>query len=325
MKNDSGQLRIGLLGASWIGVPAIVEPARRHPQVRLTRVAARDPARAADYARTHGIEGIAKDYAALVADPEVDLVYVGLMPSAHCEWTIRALQAGKHVLCEKPFATNADEAGRMVEAAARHDRHLIEAWHYRFHPFMQRIAAIVRSGALGQLRHARAVFHAPLIEAPGAYRLQSALGGGALLDTGGYTIHVLRSLVGREPVVLDAGSVRNDDIDLSTRARLDFGVGLSAAVDCAIGTQTPLFSELELQGSNGRLIANGFPLPQWGCNLRLDTGTGTTEESEFPGTTYDAQMAHVIAVIRGETPQLTGGSDAIGNMRVIDAIRAIAR
>ena len=213
---------------------------------------------------------------------------------------------------------------RMVDMATAQKRLLIEAWHYRFHPFMHRIEELVRSGRLGMQRHARALFHAPLIDQPAAYRVQSKLGGGALLDTGGYTIHVLRSIIGREPTVMEACSIRNDDIDLSTQARLDFGAGLTAEIDCAIGTQTPLYSELVLEGTAGKLTAKGYPLPQWGCTLRIETQAGTTEESDFPGTTYAAQMAHVIAVLRGKTPQQTGGSDAVSNMRVIDAIRARA-
>lgn len=317
-------IRIGLLGSSWIAGPAIIEPARDEPRVVVTRVASRNSKRAADYARSNDIPGIAVDYAALVTDPEVDLVYVALPPSEHSRWTIAALEAGKHVLCEKPFAVNAAEAMRMVDTATTHERMLIEAWHYRFHPFMHRIEEVVRSGILGTTRHARAVFHAPLIEEPGAYRLQSALGGGALLDTGGYTIHVLRSIFGREPAVVEARSISNGDIDLTTQARLDFSTGLTAEIDCAIGTETPLFSELVIEGSTGKLTANGFPLPQWGCNLRVETAAGTTEENNFSGTTYATQLAHVIAVLNGETQQLTGGRDAVANMRVIDAIRAKA-
>jgi predicted dehydrogenase len=313
-------IRIGLLGSSWIAGPAILEPARGEPRVVVTRVASRDSQRAADYARSNGIPGIAVDYAALVTDTEVDLVYVALPPSEHCRWTVAALEAGKHVVCEKPFAMNAEEARRMVAAASANGRHLIEAWHYRFHPLMHRVEKILHSGILGQLLRASARFDVPTPESENQFRWNSQLGGGALMDAGGYTIHVLRTLIGREPSIGNACSNHAGGIDLKTSAQLDFGQGVEAHIECAMGCDS-LFSELYLEGTAGSLTVNGFPLPQWGCSLTLETVAGTSTECDFPGTTYQAQFEHIISVLSGKALPLTGGFDAIANMQVIDSIR----
>lgn len=316
-------LRFGLLGASWAGEHVVVQPARERSDVTVSVIAARDPARAERYAQTHGIPAIASDYAALISRDDVDIVYVGLTPSEHMRWTIRALQAGKHVLCEKPFAMNAREAESMVAAAKAHGRLLLEAWHYRFHPLMLRIESIVESGVLGRLRHAKASFHAPIPKIEEAFRWRAALGGGALLDTGGYTIHILRTLLRHEPTVRQATSVLEQGIDVRTQAVFVFGDELQAEIDCAMTGET-LKAELLLQGEGGRLVVNGFALPQWGCELRLETAATRLVETSFPTTTYAAQLDHVVKCMSGAARPLTGGADAINNMRIIDAVRSAA-
>jgi len=172
-------LRIGLLGASRIAPGAVIKPAAERDDVTITAVAARDPARAAEYAGTHGIAAIAEDYAALIARDDVDMVYNGLPPSGHLEWTLRALDAGKAVLCEKPFAMNADEARTMVDAAAKAGLPLIEAFHYRYHTVMRQAVDMVRSGALGTLHRGYAMFDAPIRKTPDELRWRRDLGGGA--------------------------------------------------------------------------------------------------------------------------------------------------
>ena len=318
------KLRIGLLGASYIAEHAILIPGRTRADIAVTAVAASDSERAKAYADKHGIAGIAQGYAALVVRDDVDVVYNALTPSDHCRWTIAALEAGKHVLCEKPFAMNADEAQRMVVAAAANGRLLIEAWHYRFHPLMRRMEEIVHSGVLGKLRHARARFDAPTPPSLTEFRWHAALGGGSLMDTGGYTVHALRTLIGREPVVLSARADWYDDTDLAMSANLDFGEGLNAEISCAIAARD-LASELRLEGESGSLLVEGFPLPQYGCRLRLETKDGIVDERPADITSYAAQLAHVAAVFLGDALPVTGGQDAIANMRVIDAIYGAAR
>ena len=145
-------LRFGILGAARIAPMALVRPAREGTGVEVVAVAARDERRARAFARRHRIPRTHGSYAALLADPEVDAVYVPLPNSLHAEWTIRALEAGKHVLCEKPLASNAAEAALVIEAAQRSGRLLIEAFHWRHHPLAARMREIVTSGELGAER-----------------------------------------------------------------------------------------------------------------------------------------------------------------------------
>lgn len=317
-------LRIGLLGASKIGIHAVIKPARHRQDVQVTAVAARDQARASDYAKKYAIANAMSDYQTLLRDDDVDLVYIGLPQSEHCEWTIRALEAGKDVLCEKPFALNAEQAQRMVDCARDCGRILVEAFHYRFHALMREMENVVAGGRLGRIEKAHAVFEATSPYSPKELRWNPVLGGGSLMDTGCYTIHALRTLIGREPEVLSTACEWRHGVDVNTRAQLDFGDGLVADIACSLDTPRQLYSELSLVGDRGSLYVEGFPLPQFGCKWRLETDRGVETMPPAGPATYDAQLGHVADIfLRGAGP-LTGGRDAIANMRVIDGIFAAA-
>ncbi|HTD50007.1 MAG TPA: Gfo/Idh/MocA family oxidoreductase, partial [Acidimicrobiia bacterium] len=146
-------LRIGILGAARIAPSAVIKPARNVDEAAIHAVAARDRTRAQSFASKHGIPKVHDTYAALVADPDLDAIYNPLPNGLHAEWTIAALEAGKHVLCEKPFTANAKEAEDVAAVASRTGLVLMEAFHYRYHPLAQRVLDIVGSGVLGQVRH----------------------------------------------------------------------------------------------------------------------------------------------------------------------------
>src|SRR5574337_909465 len=173
-------LRIGVLGAARIAPMALVRPARQVPEATVVAVAARDPQRAQAFATKHGIPRVHPSYDALLADTEIDAIYNPLPNSLHCEWTIRALQAGKHVLCEKPLASNAAEAERMAEAAGQAGRVLVEAFHWRYHPLAARMQAIIDAGELGAVQHIEAHF-CLLLPLPGDIRYRLDLAGGATM------------------------------------------------------------------------------------------------------------------------------------------------
>jgi predicted dehydrogenase len=316
-------LRIGLLGASRIAPGAVIAPAARREDVEITCVAARDPHRAAEFAKAHGIPHVAADYGDLIARDDVDLVYNGLPPSAHLEWTIAALDAGKAVLCEKPFAMNAAQARMMTEAAVRAGRPLIEAFHYRFHNVIRRAEALVRSGALGTLHRAYAVFEVPIARTPDELRWRPELGGGGLMDLGCYPIHALRTLIGEEPQVREARGEFVDGVDVKMTAGLAFPSGARAEIACAMAPEAPA-ARLTLGGSRGRLEIINFLAPQMGCRFTTTMDGQTVEHPTDGPTTYEAQMAHVVDVVKHGVAPLTGGADAIANMAVIDAVYAAA-
>jgi predicted dehydrogenase len=186
---------------------ALLSPAKSVAEVAVTAVAARDPQRARAFADRHKIPHVHASYGDLLADPSVDAVYNPLPNSLHCEWTIRALEAGKHVLCEKPFSANAKEAEQMAAAASHAGRVLTEAFHYRHHPLAARMVEIATDGTLGRVQHIETNMCVPL-PLPGNIRYRRDLAGGATMDTGAYAIHMLRHLAGDEPVVTHAEDER---------------------------------------------------------------------------------------------------------------------
>jgi predicted dehydrogenase len=155
-------ISIGILGAAKIAPRALIDPVRERTDAKVTCVAARDPERARHYANEHGIDDVAADYAALVARDDIDLVYVALPASHHAEWSIKALEAGKAVLCEKPFAMNAAEARAMVAAGEAAGKALIEAFHYRYHPVITETVRLIGEGAIGKVVEAEADFSVPI-------------------------------------------------------------------------------------------------------------------------------------------------------------------
>ncbi|MEO1116531.1 MAG: Gfo/Idh/MocA family oxidoreductase [Pseudomonadota bacterium] len=316
-------IRIGLLGASRIAVGAIIHPAAGFEQIHVQAIAARSRSRARDYAETHGIPNTHKDYAALVTCPDVDLVYNALPPSEHKDWTIAALRAGKHVLCEKPFALSPAEAEAMVSAAGDTGNVLIEAFHYCFHPLFLRVLELIGSGAIGTARRVDAHFNTEIAFAPTELRFVRALGGGALMDLGCYPLHWVRHVVGEEPDVASAvGEWHEAGVDAAMSADLAFPGGATARVQCSMAGASPgpLDNRLQVTGDLGTLTVNNLIAPHLGHELRLETDKGVVTETLSTRPTYHYQLQHVIGVIEGSAPQVTGGDDAINTMRLINAV-----
>ncbi len=315
-------VRIGLLGASRIAHQAILGPAGTMDGVRVTRVACSSPARAERYATKLGIDGIEPHYAALVRSDAVDLVYNALPPSGHMEWTLAALAAGKAVLCEKPFAMNAGQARRMVQAASEASLPLIEAFHYRFHPLFNRTLEILHSGSIGELKSLKAWFNVPIPYREGELRYQLALGGGALMDLGCYPVHWLRTVTGVEPTVRTARARQErPGIDLTMEATLDFD-GIPANIHCSMAASLPAMdAQLHVQGTRGELTVLNPVSPHGGHTLRWRIGDRLEETTVAGETTYWHQLQHVKAVLAGAARP---SADAVGNMAALDAIYTAA-
>lgn len=315
-------IRIGILGAARIAPPVVINPSRDNSDFEVVAVAARDPERAKAYATEHRIRRVVKDYETLVRDGGVDLVYNALPPAGHAQWTIAALEAGKNVLCEKPFAMNAGEVRRMNDAAARSGKRLVEAFHYRHHVVMQRAVAVARSGELGALKNAEAFFEVPIAFSEGELRWTREQGGGALMDLGCYPVHALRSVLGSEPTVRTASCIIDHGVDVSTKTELDFA-GVSATLSCSMKPER-FGATLRLTGENGTLEILNFVAPQLGCRFTVTVGGQTREEPTAGPATYVAQLAELGDVLlRGKAPLVTN-ADSLSNMAAIDAIYAKA-
>jgi len=315
-------VRIGILGAAKIAPPVVINPSRDNPDFEVVAVAARDPERAKAYAAEHKIPNVAKDYDALVRRDDVDLVYNALPPGGHARWTIAALNAGKHVLCEKPFAMNAAQVRRMQEAAAKSGRKLVEAFHYRHHNVMKRAVEIARSGELGTVTRIDADFSVPIPYREGELRWTREQGGGALMDLGCYPTHALRSVMGSEPKVLRATCVMEHDVDVTTKAELEFA-GVPATLSCSMKPER-FGATLKLTGEKGTLEIVNYLAPQMGSRFTVTLGGAERKEPTAGDATYVAQLKELGEVLLRGKDQLITNPDSLGNMSAIDAIYAAA-
>ena len=313
-------IRIGVLGAAAIVPMALTKPARSVPEAQILAIAARDPKRAQAFARKHHIHRVHQTYGDLLTDPEIDAVYNPLPNSLHAEWTMRALRAGKHVLCEKPFASNTREAEEMAKTAQETRLVLSEAFAYRYHPLTARVKEIITSGQLGAIRHIEAQF-CFLLPSPKNIRFNYALAGGALMDCGCYPVSLIRHLARAEPTVRKAEArLFAPQVDHKMTADLDFADGRTAHLVCDMLSPRLFHSLLQVEGEAGRLSVINPYHPHWFHWLRLRGRNGSHGEHIRGENVYALQLRAFIKAIRGETKLNTDPADAIGNMRVIDAI-----
>jgi predicted dehydrogenase len=301
-----------------------VAPARTSAGADVVAVAARDPQRAKAFADKHGIPVVHDSYDALVADPDIDAVYNPLPNGLHATWTLAALDAGKHVLCEKPFTANAHEARFVVNAARASGRVVMEAFHYRYHPLAKRMREIVDSGELGEIRHVEAAMCFPLPRFSDI-RYRYDLAGGATMDAGCYPVHIVRMLGREEPQVVSAKArLHNPDVDRAMTAELRFPSGHTGRVTASMWSRALLRMSARVVGENGQLtVLNPF-MPQLFHRLTVRVGGHRRVERFDRRPTYAYQLdAFTAAVLSGE-PVLTPPEDAAANMTVIDAIYTAA-
>jgi predicted dehydrogenase len=313
-------LRIGVLGAARIVPTALLTPARSVPEVVVTAIAARDPNRARAYAARHGIPRALASYDELIDDPDIDAVYNPLPNGLHCAWTLRALGSGKHVLCEKPLASNAAEALQMEQAAERAGRVLMEAFHWRYHPLAARMIQIVTDGTLGRIQRIETNMCVPLM-LPGNIRYDYGLGGGATMDTGCYAVHMLRHLAGAEPEVTRAEArLSSPKVDRCMTADVTFADGRTGRVRCSMFSWTLLDISARVVGDKGEMRVFNPVAPQFYHRLTVRTAEGKRAE-RLPGkSTYEHQLRAFADCVNSGTPVLTSAADGVANMRVIDRI-----
>lgn len=318
MSNDpSTPIRFGILGAARIAPKALIAPVAKLDGVEISRIAARDRSRAEDFAAANGIPGVAADYAELIEADDVDVVYNPLPMSLHAEWTIAALRAGKDVFCEKPFASNAEEAAEMVAVAEAEGRVLGEAFHYRYHPMFLRILDEVASGRLGTIERIEARFEVPIAKPDLRWDYETS--GGSLMDLGCYPMSWVRHLTGEEPEVVSASAVEEPSrIDASIETELRFPSGTTASVVSAMDRGPSI--GLTILGTTGRVDAANPMAPQTGNNLAITTEAGSTSGPVEGGISYDHMVRAFLDHLVHGAPFPTRGQDSIANMAAIDAV-----
>jgi predicted dehydrogenase len=314
-------LRVGILGAARIAQLAIVKPAHA-TGTRLVTVAARDRKRAEAFAAEHGVERATDSYAAVLADPEVEVVYNPLPNALHGPWNLAAAEAGKHVLSEKPFASTADEAAEVRDAATKAGVTVVEGLHYLFHPVMQRLFALLDAGELGELQRVDAVIAMPEPD-DGDPRWSFDLAGGALMDLGCYGLHAQRALgrwAGGEPELVDARAKERagaPGVDEWLEADLRFPSGATGAVRCSMAH--PRFEmTLRVTGSRGEAMVMDFVQPHKDDRVVVRTGAGETTENLGVRSSYIYQLEALIKALRGGAPMPTGPDDAVATAQLID-------
>ncbi len=311
----------GILSTALIN-EKVLAGARASEAVEVVAVASRDATKAEAYARSHAIPHAYGSYDALLADPAVEAVYIPLPNGLHHHWTMLALEAGKHVLCEKPYSRHSLEVEEAFELAERRSLVLSEAYMYRYHPQIVKLRQLVEGGAIGELRFISSAFTWPC-DAPGDIRLSRELDGGSLLDVGCYCVSAARLLAGEPTSVTAQQIIGATGVEVRLVGTLQFAGDVLAHFDS--GFHLPDRSQLEVVGTEGAIRVNDpfhcleprlDLLPQSGPPQRIDVALANS---------YALELDYVTATARGEDTPLLGRADALGQARTIEALYEAAK
>lgn len=310
-----GVVRFGIVSTAHIN-RLVIPGAHASDKVELVAVASRDLARAEEYARTWEIERAYGSYEELLAAPDIDAVYISLPNTLHCPWSIAAMEAGKHVICEKPLSRSPREVEEAFDVSERTGRLFTEAFMYRHNPQTKRLAELVRDGAIGDLRLVRSAFSYSLYD-PENIRLRTDVDGGSLMDVGCYCVSGSRLLAGEPESVFGQAFVGPTGTDWVFTGSLRFPGDVLAQFDCA--TALTDRDELEVVGSEGSLFLDD----PWHCRspvieLRREGGVERIELE--PVDSYQLELENLADAIDGEAPLLLGREDAVAQARTIEAL-----
>jgi predicted dehydrogenase len=312
-------VRWGIVSTAHIN-RLLIPGAHASPKVDLTAVASRDRARAEEYARKWEIPVAYGSYEELLADPTIEAVYISLPNTMHCDWSIRALEAGKHVLCEKPLSRHPAEVEAAFDTAERTGRLLTEAFMYRHNPQTARLVELVAGGAIGELRLVRAAFSYSLYD-PENIRLRTDVEGGSLMDVGCYCVSGSRLLAGEPETVFGQAFIGETGTDWVFTGQLRFPGDVLATFDC--GTALPDRDELEVLGSEGSLFLDD----PWHCRAPVieHRRDGSVERIELdPADSDRLELENLSDAIRGDAELLLGREDALAQARVLEALHRSA-
>jgi D-xylose 1-dehydrogenase (NADP+, D-xylono-1,5-lactone-forming) len=314
------KVRFGIISTAHIN-RLVIPPAHASDKVDLIAVASRDQARADGYAQKWEIERAYGSYEALLEDPDVDAVYISLPNNLHAEWSIKSVEAGKHVLVEKPFSRHPEDVERSFDAAEQAGRLLSEAFMYRHNPQAARVASLLREGAIGELRVVRAAFSYSLYDADNI-RLRTDVEGGSLMDVGCYCVSGSRLLAGEPTSVFGRAFVGPSGTDWVFAGSMAFQNDVFALFDC--GTSLPNRDELEAIGTEGSLFLDD-PWHARSPVIELRRDGGEVERIELEQVdSYRLELENLADAIRGEAPLLLGREDAVAQARALEALHRSA-
>ncbi len=318
-------VRWGILSTANIGVKAVAPAIQASSNGKLVAVGSRDGRRAAElYSFVPGVR-IYSDYESVINDPDIEAIYIPLPNSLHAEWALKALQAGKHVLCEKPLATTQEEGALMVDAARTNDVLLMEAFMYRFHPQIIWTLEQIAKGLIGHVRLVRASFSFDIRTHSENIRLQPDLAGGSLMDAGCYPVNLCRAIFDRPPrtVAARVHVASPTGVDLTTSAVLDYGEGCLGIIDSSL--ELPSRQGAEIVGDGGIIT---LPVPFTPGNHDMTvfiTKNGQMSEQNFDrADQYLLEVEHFAACIRASRDPDLSLSETLDNLATIEAIYAAA-
>ena len=314
-----GLMRLGIVSTAHIN-RLLIPGAHASPKIDLIAVASRDQGRADAYAREWEIERSYGSYEALLEDTDIDAVYISLPNTLHCEWSIRAVEAGKHVICEKPFSRHPEAVEQAFDAAERAGRLLTEAFMYRHNPQTRKLAELVRDGAIGELRVVRSAFSYSLYDTANI-RLRTDVEGGSLMDVGCYCVSGSRLLAGEPESVFGQASIGPSGTDWVFAGTMRFPGDVFAQFDC--GTSLPDRDELEAIGTEGSLFLDD----PWHCHtplIEVRRDDGIERIVLDPVDSYRLELENLSDAIQGEAPLLLGREDAIPQARALEALHRSA-
>jgi xylose dehydrogenase (NAD/NADP) len=312
-------LRLGLLSTARIN-SKLLAGARTTDAVDVVAVASRDEGRARAYAAEHGLARAHAGYEALLADPGIDAVYISLPNALHVEWSIRALEAGKHVLCEKPLTRRPEEVERAFAVAEHEGLVLAEAFMWRHNPQTRRLVELVEDGAIGELRLLRAAFSFPLTELANI-RLRPELDGGSLMDVGCYCVSAARLLAGEPEEFAGVQSLAPSGVDVRFAGAMRHPGGVTSHFDCAF--DLPNRSRIEAAGPDGSiLVADPWHVLSPGLELRRGDAAEWIEIEQ--ADSYGLELENFAEAIAGRVDPLLGREDAFGQARALAALYDVA-
>lgn len=320
--NKEKKLRWGIVGCAGIAIRSVIPGIQQSLTGEVAAIASRDEEKAKSTAEKLGIPTAYNSYEALLADDSIDAVYIPLPNHLHKEWTIRAAEAGKHVLCEKPFALTAAEGEEMVEACAKAGVHLAEAFMYRHHPRYERIKEIIASGEIGTIRGIHGTFTFNSSGSSENVRFHRHMGGGALYDIGCYPISAARYILGTEPqaaTVQAFFSPKHGDVDMMASGLVEFPDSIGLTFDCAMWAS--FRNTLEILGTDGRIyLPSAFVSPPDQTSMfTVFAASGQRDETFQLTNQYALQADDFAHTAWGEQSARFEPVDAVNNMKILDA------
>jgi len=311
-------LKFGTLGAAKITPPALIDPCQNDERATVAMIAARSKQRAEAFAQAHGIATVLDSYDEIINADQVNAIYNPLPITHHHEWTIKALRAGKHVLCEKSFASNATEAQEMLTVANETGLVLMDAFHYRYHPIFLKARETVESGVLGKIHSISSTFSVPIVDADDI-RMNYGTGGGVTMDIGCYPLSWVRHITGLEPEDVQATAETgpaNVDVYLETEMIFPGNIKVKTVGD--MRPSAKFKADIIVEGDAGKMIVKNPIAPQAGNAIDLVIDGAVTTETFSRRPTYRYQLdAFIDAVLTGSA-LFTDAEDAVKQMQLID-------